>query len=82
MVWPIIAAYKYNNAIMGLSISFADEIGLHKVENASHSRPAVSLHLYSPPFRTVQSFDEQTGDIAQGVVTFYNEHNQVSPNNQ
>ena len=32
----------------------SDELGLHRVENTSHSNPAVSLHLYSPPFQSCQ----------------------------
>ena len=32
----------------------SDELGLHRVENTSHSNPAVSLHLYSPPFKSCQ----------------------------
>ena len=30
----------------------SDELGLHRVENTSHSDKAVSLHLYSPPFNS------------------------------
>uniref|UniRef100_A0A668ATH9 Cysteine dioxygenase n=1 Tax=Myripristis murdjan TaxID=586833 RepID=A0A668ATH9_9TELE len=37
-----------------------DSIGLHRVENASHTEGAVSLHLYSPPFQTCQTFDQRT----------------------
>ncbi|OBS82831.1 hypothetical protein A6R68_23183, partial [Neotoma lepida] len=36
-------------------------IGLHRVENVSHTEPAVSLHLYSPPFDTCHAFDQRTG---------------------
>ncbi len=32
----------------------SDELGLHRVENPSHSSKAVSLHLYSPPFTSCQ----------------------------
>lgn len=32
----------------------SDELGLHRVENPSHSNRAVSLHLYSPPFKSCQ----------------------------
>ncbi len=32
----------------------SDELGLHRVENPSHSDGAVSLHLYSPPFQSCQ----------------------------
>ena len=37
------------------SVSYmSDELGLHRVENTSHSNGAVSLHLYSPPFASCQ----------------------------
>ena len=37
------------------SVSYmSDELGLHRVENTSHSDGAVSLHLYSPPFASCQ----------------------------
>ena len=32
----------------------SDELGLHRVYNTSHSNSAVSLHLYSPPFKSCQ----------------------------
>jgi cysteine dioxygenase len=38
----------------------SDQIGLHRVGNKS-DRPAVSLHLYTPPYSTCQLFDEKTG---------------------
>ena len=38
------------NAISYMS----DELGLHRVQNTSHSNNAVSLHLYSPPFGSCQ----------------------------
>ncbi|KNE58389.1 hypothetical protein AMAG_03968 [Allomyces macrogynus ATCC 38327] len=43
----------------------SDKIGLHRVSNAS-DRPAVSLHLYTPPFQTCNTFCERTG-IARPV---------------
>lgn len=38
-----------------------DSLGLHRVENRSHTVPAVSLHLYVPPFDRCHVFDESTG---------------------
>lgn len=32
----------------------SDELGLHRMENTSHSDVAVSVHLYSPPFQSCQ----------------------------
>ena len=38
-----------------------DKIGLHRVSNPDHARPAYTLHLYSPPFQSCHRFDEGTG---------------------
>ncbi|XP_076059200.1 cysteine dioxygenase type 1 [Oratosquilla oratoria] len=48
-----------------------DSLGLHRVENASHSEPAVSLHLYCPPFDNCQVFDEGTSKKIKCPVTFW-----------
>lgn len=52
----------------------ADSMGLHRVENPSHTSPAVSLHLYSPPFETCQSFDERTGKARTVKMVFWSKH--------
>jgi len=51
----------------------SDELGLHRVENTSHSDGAVSLHLYSPPFNSCQVFDERTSNVitARAPMTFW-----------
>jgi len=48
-----------------------DKIGLHRVENASHVKEAVSLHLYTPPYSECQSFDLKTGFPGAANITFY-----------
>lgn len=48
-----------------------DSLGLHRVENASHSENAVSLHLYCPPFSACQIFDQRTGKKQKCPVTFW-----------
>jgi len=48
-----------------------DQLGLHRVCNASDSEVAVSLHLYCPPFSSCQAFDERTGRSMTCPVTFY-----------
>jgi cysteine dioxygenase len=63
---------------MNLTMSFADDHGIHRVENISHSNRAVSLHLYSPPFDVAQSFDENSGKAEQCQVTFYSENGQIN----
>lgn len=42
----------------------SDKIGLHKIENASDTEPAISLHLYTPPHAHnygFNLFDETSG---------------------
>ncbi|KAI1725739.1 cysteine dioxygenase type I domain-containing protein [Ditylenchus destructor] len=54
----------------------SDNIGLHRMENPSHSDPAVTLHLYIPPFEHCQIFDQRTGKKAESIVTFYTKYGQ------
>jgi len=39
-----------------------DSIGLHKVANPSQNTPAVSLHLYAPPFQECRVWVEDESD--------------------
>jgi cysteine dioxygenase len=48
-----------------------DSMGVHRVENASHISPAVSLHLYCPPFETCHTFDQRTGHVRTVRMTFW-----------
>lgn len=48
-----------------------DSMGLHRVENPSHSDPAVSLHLYCPPFSSCSVFNQRTGKRTPCSVTFW-----------
>ncbi|XP_012267788.2 cysteine dioxygenase type 1 [Athalia rosae] len=48
-----------------------DSLGLHRVENPSTVNPAVSLHLYSPPFESCSVFNKQTGQRSSCKVTFW-----------
>ncbi|XP_023224925.1 cysteine dioxygenase type 1-like [Centruroides sculpturatus] len=56
-----------------------DSIGLHRVENPSHSEVAVSLHLYCPPFDKCQMFDPRTGHKTQCTVTFWSKYGERTP---
>lgn len=47
-----------------------DSMGIHRVENASHTRKAISLHLYSPAFEMCKTFDERTGHVRTCRLTF------------
>ncbi|ELK36507.1 Cysteine dioxygenase type 1 [Myotis davidii] len=58
-----------------------DSIGLHRVENISHTEPAVSLHLYSPPFDTCQTFDQRTGYTNKVTMTFHSKFGIRTPFN-
>lgn len=50
-----------------------DSLGLHRVENPSHTEPAVSLHLYCPPFDKCSVFNQQTGKQTTCNVTFWSQ---------
>ncbi|KTF90317.1 hypothetical protein cypCar_00039869 [Cyprinus carpio] len=56
-----------------------DSIGLHRVENVSHTETAVSLHLYSPPFQTCQTFDQRTGHHNTVKMTFWSKFGERTP---
>lgn len=63
------------NAISYMS----DQLGLHRVQNNSHSNNAVSLHLYSPPFGSCQVFDERTGKSSRTPMTFWSKFGEKQP---
>uniref|UniRef100_A0A8C5PM70 Cysteine dioxygenase n=1 Tax=Leptobrachium leishanense TaxID=445787 RepID=A0A8C5PM70_9ANUR len=56
-----------------------DSIGLHRVENPSHTETAVSLHLYSPPFDQCHTFDQRTGHKNVVKMTFWSKHGERTP---
>uniref|UniRef100_A0A6I8NYQ5 Cysteine dioxygenase n=1 Tax=Ornithorhynchus anatinus TaxID=9258 RepID=A0A6I8NYQ5_ORNAN len=56
-----------------------DSIGLHRVENTSHTEAAVSLHLYSPPFDTCHAFDQRTGHKNKVTMTFHSKFGKRTP---
>jgi cysteine dioxygenase len=56
-----------------------DSLGLHRVENPSHVEPAVSLHLYSPPFSSCRMFDQRTGHQTKCNVTFWSKYGERTP---
>ncbi|XP_077093792.1 cysteine dioxygenase type 1 [Siphateles boraxobius] len=56
-----------------------DSIGLHRVENVSHTESAVSLHLYSPPFQACQTFDQRTGHRNAVGMTFWSRYGERTP---
>jgi len=56
-----------------------DEIGLHRMENPSHTEGAVTMHLYSPPFMECQMFDERTGHTNVAKMTFWSKNGERTP---
>jgi len=52
----------------------SDKIGLHRMENPSHSDCTVTLHLYIPPFDHCRVFDQRTGKSSNALVTFYTKY--------
>ncbi|KJH42491.1 cysteine dioxygenase type I [Dictyocaulus viviparus] len=57
------------------SVSYmSDKLGLHRMENPSHSDGAVSLHLYIPPYESCNAFDERTGTKTMCQVTFFTKY--------
>ncbi|XP_063217824.1 cysteine dioxygenase type 1 [Bacillus rossius redtenbacheri] len=51
-----------------------DSLGIHCVENPSHTERAVSLHLYCPPFDSCTVFNTRTGHKTKCPVTFWSVH--------
>jgi len=58
---------------------FSDSMGLHRVENPSHTDPAVSLHLYCPPFDTCHMFDQRTGKKTAAKISFWSKFGERVP---
>lgn len=56
-----------------------DSIGLHRVENRSHTEKAVSLHLYCPPYTKCHMFDQRTGHKSVCTVTFWSKYGERIP---
>jgi len=55
----------------GQTAYMSDELGLHRVENESHTEKLCSLHLYSPPFADCNIFDQRTSKKTPIKMTFY-----------
>merc|ERR1712002_740801 len=58
----------------GGTIYLSDELGLHKVENSSHTNRLCSIHLYSPPFESCKIFDERTTKPTRVPMVFYSKY--------
>lgn len=53
------------------TLYMSDDLGLHKVENSSHTNKLCSIHLYSPPFDFCKVFDERTAKDTRVNMVFY-----------
>lgn len=79
----IVYSFHYSLSLSGLllllflssfvSANLSDNLGLHRVENASHTDAAVSLHLYCPPYSSCSIFNQKTGKQTKCNVTFYSQ---------
>lgn len=65
-----ITLYFHTNSL------FSDSLGLHRVENPSHTETAVSLHLYCPPYDKCSVFNQNTGQRSSSTVTFWSMYGQ------
>ncbi|CAH8866545.1 unnamed protein product [Trichobilharzia szidati] len=48
-----------------------DKIGIHRLQNASDTEPAITLHLYCPPYQESINFEETTCKAKKCELTFY-----------
>ncbi|KFM63606.1 Cysteine dioxygenase type 1, partial [Stegodyphus mimosarum] len=55
-----------------------DSIGVHEMKNDG-SEPAVSLHLYTPPFNTCNTFDAETGVATPCEMSYWSIFGKVLP---
>ncbi|CAD6184713.1 unnamed protein product [Caenorhabditis auriculariae] len=55
-----------------------DNIGLHRMENPSHSESAVSLHLYCPAYEECHLFDQRTSQKHISKVTFWSQYGSLT----
>ncbi|ELU07302.1 hypothetical protein CAPTEDRAFT_108042 [Capitella teleta] len=56
-----------------------DSMGLHRMENPSNCDSCVSMHLYSPAFKSCKIFDERTSHENEVKVTFYSQYGVRTP---
>jgi len=49
----------------------SDQLGLHRIENGSHTSKLCTLHLYSPPFSDCKIFDARTSKASSCSMVFH-----------
>ena len=45
-----------------------DDIGIHRMNNDSDMDVCVTLHVYFPPYKTVNTYCERTGNVAHCII--------------
>lgn len=51
---------------------------MHRISNASSDKPAVSLHLYTPPIKSCRTLNLVTGELRPGgKCLFYSKDGKV-----
>ena len=54
-----------------------DSMGYHKVGNPSGTIPAVSMHLYSPPFQNCRTWADETSAPKESCSSHYSEYGKL-----
>ncbi|CAF0839330.1 unnamed protein product [Rotaria sordida] len=57
-----------------------DSIGLHRIENPSHTEKVITLHLYIPPFDHCNIFNEHTSCMNEIKMIFHSIREQLTRN--
>ena len=55
----------------GETAYMSDQLGLHRVENESHSERLLSLHLYSPPFSDCNVSESQADQARDKLLIIF-----------
>jgi len=75
-------AFKSSSiATEGSVVFINDSIGIHRVDNPLPV-PAVTLHLYVPPYQQVFCYDETTGTAKESHITYDSEQGQDNNSGQ
>jgi len=72
-VMPVKEVIVYD--LNGISY-MSDQLGLHRMGNASETETAVTLHVYIPAIETCYMFDERTAHKSKCKVTFWSKYGQ------
>ncbi|CAF3257220.1 unnamed protein product [Rotaria sp. Silwood2] len=84
--WPIIENEESMNILSRTQLTegqvayINDSIGLHRVENPSHTEGTITLHLYIPPFDHCNVFNERTSRMNKIKMTFHSVRGQLTRN--